>query len=87
MVRTVAEGRVNVRDDMLTSVAKTFAEQCLEKVEALLLDASESADLSFSVGGSSFSFESRADLMLHRARLRREVNRERSGFHRFTRLV
>ena len=87
LVRTVAEGKVIVKDGSAFDVEKTFAERCLEKVEALLLDASESADLSISVGDSDFSFENRADLMGFRRRLRREVHRERHGFQRTVALV
>lgn len=54
----------------------TFATDALDAVEALLLDASTSAELSISVDGMSLSFESRAALMDYRERLLKEVAEE-----------
>lgn len=58
-------------------VASTFAERALAKVEEVLLAASDSAEISFSVGDQAMSFESRRELMAYRERLRNEVERER----------
>ena len=63
-------------DDVRTS-EQSFAEQALEKVEEVLLAASGSAEISFSVGDQSYTFESRAELMAFRESLRNEVRREK----------
>ena len=54
----------------------SFATDALAKVEAVLLSASDSADLSISVDGAQFSFESREALMDFRDRLREEAAEE-----------
>ena len=57
-------------------VEQTFAERALAKVEEVLLVASGSAEISFSVGDQSYTFESRGELMAFRETLRNEVRRE-----------
>lgn len=54
----------------------SLATDALDVLEALLLDASASAELAISVDGVSFSFESREALMDYRQRLLREVAEE-----------
>ena len=49
----------------------TFASDALAAVEALLLDASSSAELAISVDGMSLSFEFREALMDYHTRLLR----------------
>lgn len=51
---------------------QAWEQKALAAVEAVLLDASASADISISIEGKSYGFESRADLMEFRAHLRHQ---------------
>lgn len=79
-VRFVDEGRFEILPslayDDVREVELSFARQALAKVEEVLLDASESADVTFSIAGQSHTFESRQELMAFRETLRNQVRRE-----------
>ena len=65
--------RASAKADDLDTSPTTYWWQVLLAARKTLLTAAGSADLSFSVGDSSFSFESRADLVKFMGRVERRV--------------
>lgn len=73
------QGRLEVREPSSETgtVARTATERMLGNVEAALLELTKSPSTSVSVGGQSYSFADRNDLLDLRNRLRNEVASER----------
>lgn len=67
----------SIEHDNLTHVPKSQYRQILEAAKATLMSAASSAELSFSVGDSNYSFESRNELLTFVNRLEATVASER----------
>ena len=76
--RETAMVKRTAREDGEQVLERTWAEQALEKVEALLLDMSEDSASTLTIGENSYTFESRSDLLAFRARLKWEVSPPKS---------
>ena len=74
--------RIRVAESLLADevrmVAQTHNERVLDAARTALETAAQSADLSFSIDGSSFSFESRNDLLAFVRRIELRVARDRN---------
>ena len=66
----------SAKADGVSAIAKSWAAQALEKVEAALLDMTEDVSTSISVEGKSLSFASRVELLRFRGHLRWQVEIE-----------
>lgn len=71
--------RVVVADPVGQQREPSYAEQVVAKMEATLDTASGSADIGFSVAGTSYTFVGRDDLRLELAKWRRVVAAERGA--------
>ena len=56
---------------------RSTAERILAKIETLLLETAGNGETAFAVDGTSFTFESKAELIVARDRFKREVNAEK----------
>lgn len=77
--RVIAERRVQLIRSLrnVVNTVQTTEERVLAYIDEMLDERGADPSLSFSIEGESFSFDSREDLMRHRARLVRTVRHQR----------
>ena len=68
----------SVVSDGENAAGKSYNERLLDNAREVLMVASDGADLSISVDGYSYSFETRSDLLGFITQLERRVNQERN---------
>lgn len=76
----IFRNQITIEADVANSDAvdgRSWAQKALEKVEAMLIDQSGRAELSYSINGRSFNFRSFDELKAHRNDLRSEIEQQR----------